>query len=376
MAMAPPIQALRFMVVAHASPRWRSATSPADADKRNLKLSEDRKRNVQAVVERILRDQIGPRGQIQRRNYPVVIPEGVEVGGVAVGSKESIVASKGDRQNNDKLYRKVDVVFERFIMSTVSATVSTGQESAKIRKWWGVRVEHLNVHFRAAQPNNAAYGDATLTLTNDLTNKSALAKVTLVGIGSHQSISLSPNPYKQAIKELHKLATMNKTDHYSDNKGVDHAFGCNREMGFRDFNGQTVSFHKRTYSAGLKGHTMYMEFNGLGNEASNIVLPTVGSLGGLGYGGYSVVGKLQLIEPIPDDWIDQAQTTNNDFVERDGYTLTLYFPNEKGAYSDIPFLGRSVFESHVKEIGRLYARYLANSSPFKDKPFLKNLLDK
>lgn len=363
------------MVVAHASPRWRSATSPADADKRNLKLSEDRQRNVQAVVERILREQIKPKGQIQSWKSPLVIPEGVEVGGIAVGSKDSIVASKGDRQNNDKLYRKVDVVFERFITKAVNATVSTGQESAKIRKWWGVRVEHLNVHFRAANSVNAAFGDATLTLTNDLTNKSALAKVTLTGIGSDQSISLSPNPYKQLIRGVYKVATMNKTYHYSDKKGVDHAFGCDREMGFRDFNGQTVSFHKRTYSLGVKGHTMYMEFNGLGSEATNIVLPTVGSLGGIGYGGYSVFGQLRLIDPIPDDWIDQEDTTSNDFVERHGYTLTLYFPSEKGAYGDIPFIGRSVFESHVKEIGRLYARYLANSSPFKDKPFLKGLID-
>ncbi len=120
---------------------------------------------------------------------------------------------------------------------------------------------------------------------------------------------------------------------------------------------------------------MYMAFNNLGSKASNIVLPTVGSLGGIGGGGYSIFGPLRLIDPIPDDWIDQEVTTSHEDVKRDGYTLTLYFPNGKGAYSDIPFIGRSVFESHIKEIGRLYARYLANSSPFKDKPFLKNLLD-
>jgi hypothetical protein len=43
------------LLVGHASPRWKSAKSAAEADKENLELSERRVRSVRQAVEKIIR---------------------------------------------------------------------------------------------------------------------------------------------------------------------------------------------------------------------------------------------------------------------------------------------------------------------------------
>jgi len=355
--VAPQAHALRFTVVAYASPRWRAASGAADADRRNEKLAEERERNVLVIVERILRQTLGPTVPIHggTSHAQGAVPQGVEVGGYSVGSRDSLRATHGDRQNNDEAYRKVDVRFERFTATTYTGMRSAGQVSTRIRKWWAVRIDQLHVTYSGGN----ATGDADLTLINGDSMKSMRAKVHLDGSGYNVGITPSPNPGKM-LSSLFRSVARTRSDSYRDKPKTDHSFGCNREMGFADFNGQTVTFKKSTYTVGVKGSTMSLTFDNLGSDASELMLTPMGGIGLIGLGHYAVSGRLHLVGPNPGDWMDQdPQVVSNVATKHDGFTLTLTFPTGKSRYEDIGIVDRMKFESLVEGHAARFAQQLA-----------------
>lgn len=346
--MASDAQAIRFTVIAHASPRYRSAKSPEQADSKNLKLSQDRESSVRAAIVKLLQTKLGTSVSIRGgTSYPDgTTPVGVEVGGDSVGSRDSLRSTGGDRNNDDAIYRKVDVIFEKYEDQTYSGNVSTGQTSARIRKWWRLRVDRLDVHYRLG----FAVGDAELTLQNGLSEKSMQAKLKLDGGGYDVSVSPSLNLPK-AIFNVFRNIIKGSKDHYTEREF--HSFECNQEMGFEDFNDKVVIIKKNTYKAGLKGHTMSIAFDKLGTEASMLLTP-VGGIGGLGVGEYTVLGQLQMVGKNPGDWIDEEGVATNDVTVKSGFTHTLTFENKASRYDELPVTARAPFETLVENYASLY----------------------
>jgi hypothetical protein len=352
----PETRAIRLTVIAHASPRWRGAAGAADADQRNLALSQQREQNVRVAIERVLRAALGAGVPI----YPGVsrpdhaVPRGVEVGGYAVGSRDSLAAAKGDRRNDDAAYRKVEVVLEEFTTSTYTGgrSLPTRRTPARIRKWWSVRVDRLYVNYIGTPT-----GEADLRLTNGTSNKSMRAKVKLSGTTGYMvRVSPSPNVPKMIIRTLIATAVGDVDNYQPPSQGDENAFGCNREMGFGDFNGQTVTFEKTTYTLGITGYTMSMTFDNLGPDTAGLVLPTLGSLGMIGVGHYKVSGPLQMVGPNPGDWADEDPTeaVSNDFTARSRITLTLTFPTGKSRYEDTDYVERFEVETLVEGFAKRF----------------------
>jgi hypothetical protein len=70
-------------IVAHASPRWRSASAAAEADRRNLELSQRRAETVRRVVDEQLRRYLGLFG-VNRETFGLGSSAGVPRGGASM----------------------------------------------------------------------------------------------------------------------------------------------------------------------------------------------------------------------------------------------------------------------------------------------------
>ena len=125
---APQSVGLRVRIVGYASPRWGSAKSATEADRLNFQLSSRRAQNVQTEVEKELRARLGNNIRI---DYAVSElnardPEGIQIGSYGVGSADALAAAHGDRTNNARMSRKVEVMIEKttttYMMGGVSLT--------------------------------------------------------------------------------------------------------------------------------------------------------------------------------------------------------------------------------------------------------------
>jgi len=101
-------------IVGHASPRWRSATSSREADRKNARLSERRAQAVRRQVEQQLRDMLPNRDLVFEYDYepadPLAEPADVVLGTESRGSTETLVeAGPRGRAADDPAMRRVEL---------------------------------------------------------------------------------------------------------------------------------------------------------------------------------------------------------------------------------------------------------------------------
>jgi hypothetical protein len=121
-------------IVGHASPRWRSAQTPGQADALNARLSERRAESARREIERELRMLLPGRDLIFRYNYTPVDPSNepadIILGTEARGSTETLTeAGSVGRSANERQMRRVEVR-----VSLHSATETNVEEEVERRE--------------------------------------------------------------------------------------------------------------------------------------------------------------------------------------------------------------------------------------------------
>jgi hypothetical protein len=176
---SPQVTGLRVRIVGYASPRWGSAKSASEADRLNFRLSAKRAETVQGALEKELRARLGKNLRI---DYAVSElnpsdPEGIQIGSYGAGSADALAAAHGDRTNNAKMSRKVDVMIEKITTTYVTGGVSLppGRLSGTTNSW-AIRVTKLRVLAAAV-----VLGTIEIALRNRYTDKSIYATADIWG---------------------------------------------------------------------------------------------------------------------------------------------------------------------------------------------------
>ena len=288
---------LRVRIVAHASPRWRSAKSDKEADSENQKLSLQRAQTVKAIVDGELRDTIGSDARIE---YDVGYEPGREPeGGVDVsteghGSRDTLKEAKGNRQADEESQRRVDVFVERIDRTQEHTPRSTAaaKRTVKTRMWW------INVDLNANASFVGSLGMLSMTLTNSETGRSAPVYVPNIGVGTPGlgvSMSVGGDPV---------------------------SFWTDKPMGFSDFANVSVEYDSFSVGVVFAGYEWaYLSFPTLGPIAQNLDVSgwNVGAKIELGGGGS--VGPLKFYGGTPP---------TDDYIEPPGVDFAPYEKRETG----------------------------------------------
>ena len=259
----PPTTRLRsslgIRIVAHASPRWKSAKGPTDADKRNERLSRQRAQTVKGIVDAALRSALGSNADIR---YEVEYAPGDEreglttLGSEAVGSRETLVEAKGDRTANADNQRRVDVFVDRIDRRQEHA----GRSGAPTTKTSLTDRWRILPGLSAGGAVFGGYGGISVRLINADTGHEGFAHIrgwtggTQAGIGAAASVGGDPV-----------------------------SFFTDRPMGFKDFEGQPVTFSSIGVGLVFVGwERARLGFDNLGSAAQE-----------LDVGGWNVGAKLE-----------------------------------------------------------------------------------
>lgn len=302
----PKSYAVRITVVGQASPRWNGASSPAEADRQNARLANQRAEHVRQLVESQLRAALG-------ETYPVESsvsrpdgekPRGLGIGDYGVGSRESMRNSGGDRKNNDAIYRSVEVRVER-----ITTEYRSGGRSVPLKKYssntrfWYVTIRKLLVSGIVIP--GYALGWTEIEIMNSMSKKKARYRAALYGGGD-------PMPADTPDKNVGRREAPLVTD---------------KEMGFDDFDGESIRISRMDVQllAGLSAY--WLAFPNLGKGAFN----SLGKEFGLGFpGGYIVSGTLRMIGDNPGDYYEDPESgeevANTSWDHSQTESLLLTFP--------------------------------------------------
>ncbi|HEX6938861.1 MAG TPA: DUF4157 domain-containing protein [Longimicrobiales bacterium] len=301
----------RVRIVAHASPRWRSARSAADADRRNLELSRRRAEAVRRAVEAIFADHFGGASVPVDVTVEEQPPGTIGVESEARGSRDTLVEARGDRSDDAQERRRVDVIIEssQRISGMAGASRPARMRSTDSRFWY------VSVDMSAGASIGAAGSLLVLTLTNASTGQSMHGKVWAAGGGPKARIGTSASIW-------------------SDPTG----FSTDTPVNFADFEGRWVRYTSVGLNMFIGYEKAYISFIGLGSGAQSI---DVGgwNTGTVGVGGAVVAGKLSLDGPPPPRYVpikgSDRTTIPYERTERGEDVYTVLFATQSDVLSDI-----------------------------------------
>ncbi len=262
-------------IVAHASPRWRGASGAADADRRNLELSQRRAAMVRRVVDEQLRRYLGQAGVSgPSADFGIMVevrPGTAEVSAEPRGSIDTLRDAKGARSNDDQQARRVDVIIgssQKF--SGLAVTKGPLLMMSTLTKSW-----HVSVDMSAGASLGAAGTYLTLTLTNDKSKQSMKGHVTAGGGGPKASLGANVSIW-------------------SDPTG----FTTEDPLTFEDFQDNWIRYTTVGLSIFIGYEATRLSFSGLGSGAKDL---DVGgwNTGTVGLGGSAVTGPLRLEGAYP-----------------------------------------------------------------------------
>ena len=336
-AGAPQSVGLRVRIVGYASPRWGSAKSATEADRLNFQLSSRRAQNVQTEVEKELRARLGNNIRI---DYAVSElnardPEGIQIGSYGVGSADALAAAHGDRTNNARMSRKVEVMIERITTTYMVGGVSlTPGRLPGATDSWGIRVTKLRAFVAAI-----VVGTIEVALRNRFTDKTIYATAGIYGGGLNTDVlSLAKSIDNiDTIKQTFIYATKNHLMQALDDFiGRDEVlFTTKRKMTFDDFDGEFIRVGKAGASLGIKAVYAYAALPFIGHSPEELVFTKKISVGWPSLEGWVASGRLHLTGPNPGDWLEYDRTDQvlDSLQKRWGDNLTLTFDTGKWALS-------------------------------------------
>jgi outer membrane protein OmpA-like peptidoglycan-associated protein len=225
--------AIRVTVVGHASPRWRGAKNPTEADRLNLRLSELRAQNVRGVVEGILKRELP--------SLPIAVPS------KGVGSHERFPAVSEDNAAIDRsVVVMVELTHTRHDYEWVPQPPRRISAASKL---WLMQVRSL---LRGAGIGAQLF-QIRLSLKNPYSGKSIQLTGWLFGGGAAGGVGDSfRTPGPSDIKKLWKGKV-----------GVEVLFSTPQAMLFNDFDGQFVRMHRLGAKFGIGFEGTFLNFIGL-----------------------------------------------------------------------------------------------------------------
>lgn len=262
-------------IVAHASPRWRSASAAAEADRRNLELSQRRAETVRRVVDEQLRRYLGQTGVSgPSADFGIMVevrPGTAEVSAEPRGSIDTLRDAKGARSNDDQQGRRVDVIIgssQKF--SGLAVTKGRLMMMSTLTTSW-----HVSVDMSAGGSLGAAAAYLKLTLTNDKSKQSMKGTVMAGGGGPKASLGTSASIWSDPTR-----------------------FTTDDPLTFEDFEGNWIRYSTVGVNIFIGYEKARLSFSGLGSGAQDL---DVGgwNAGTLGVGGASLTGPLSLDGTYP-----------------------------------------------------------------------------
>jgi hypothetical protein len=252
---------LRVRIVAHASPRWRSAKDAKDADRENLELSRKRLEQVRDVVDVRLQDRLGPGVHIDY-DLEYVDPDShgtVLMTGEPHGSQDTLKEAKGNRTANDPYYRRVEVYIDDTAATENYAQRSRPHTTHKVHKTgtrWGV-----SVRMSSSITAGASAGIIDARIKNLDTGR----------YGDYHLISGGGGTLGVGV-------AVPFDDDYVE-------FSTDRPVGFDDFDGVWTRYSSLGAGLVFVGYQKsYISFIGMGSDAQSI------DVGGWNYGAHLDLG--------------------------------------------------------------------------------------
>ena len=163
----------RIRVIAHASPRWKGAPDAKEADRLNLELSQRRARAVGQAVEKRL-TKLLPTGSTTTVEASADLNEGtVGVEEEAHGSRDTIKEARGNRKDNAKERRRVNVYVSssQDVLGEAPASKEAEFQPTSSIFW------HIAVNVSGGAGEGVGAGFLAVALTNDKTGETMTGHV-------------------------------------------------------------------------------------------------------------------------------------------------------------------------------------------------------
>jgi hypothetical protein len=319
----PSARSLLVTIVGHASPRWKGASTKEEADRLNEKLAKQRAEVVRAEIKQLIHNEFGQNVKI---DFDMSRAEGehpsyIGINTSSAGSRDTLAEVGGDRERNDEISRRVDVVIE--MLTTKFHEVGRSVPAKRIStytKVWDVRIKRLLVSGIVIP--GPAWGWVELVIRNYISGKEMLFRAMLYGGGD-------PMPQDTPDKDVGQMRT----------------FTLDEEMGFDDFKGEYVRIERLDLQLGLGVSRYYLSFPNHGEwkwenpfALDSGPFAYMGQTFGPGFpGGYIVSGSLSMVGTNPGDYYeDESSPTETSVITTKNLWsegLILTFPTESSKLS-------------------------------------------
>jgi hypothetical protein len=232
----------RVRVVAHASPRWTAAPDAKQADQLNLELSQRRADEVGHQVERLLATHLPTGSTVSVQTSADMQDDTVNVDVEAHGSRDTLREARGDRADNARLRRRVDV----FVSSNQVITGAAGASRKLLHRPTASNFWHVRVGLVAGGSAGAAGYLLVLSLTNDNTGETMDGKAWTAGGGPKASLGAA-----YSLSDATGFMTKDPID-------------------FEDFEGKWVTYESAGISLFIGYSWSYLTFWGLKTDPKDI----------------------------------------------------------------------------------------------------------
>lgn len=287
-------------ITAHASPRWKGARTEQQRVLENAMLAQRRMEAVKRVVVEKLRAKLCDVSLEFLFDQSIAdddsLPNhGVLVGAVNRGQVDSLAAARGDRSNDDSLYRRVDIavrIARRLDEAVPTEVVHAYKQGTKSRFWYVSASAGIGLH--ALGGVNVVFVELRNTYGQKATGVAYAAGpgVGLSGIGTLIS--------KVAKKELLRAAV-------SASFGDEASFRTDAEVGWGDFHGRKIRYTSASIQIVAGYEWSYISFAGMGGGAQSIPVGGPSIAADASASASTGVGLLYLFD-VPNDWVVRRYT--------------------------------------------------------------------
>ena len=312
---------VRIEVIGRASRRWRGARSPAEADRLNQALSEQRAQNLRKPVEEILRKELPgvkieapAKGLGSHHGFPLTGEDNAAIDRSVVVSVDLMTTIKGSR--TEFRPRKIYAPSKFWTLRVVSMVAASG----------GAKIVHIRVKVR--------------------------------GSTTGREITLAGTLYGGAMPDPKSPFDFGKKDQPGKPVGDEVTFTTKEAEGFDYFAGSENGQWVRLVNAGVglirKRETTFLQFTGLDTEPGSLVFDySKGwSLPNIDLG--VATGFLEVEGAVPSDYIDGTTMVEvpTEHVSHHYDGLLLSFPTEKAGLGDLTAKDRERLTNFVTNKAR------------------------
>lgn len=261
-------------LIGHASPRWKSAESPKIADRKNMQLSQRRVKNVRQIVERTIRFELKDHNltfKFNESHKKDENPGTVVIGTDAMGSKETLKETGGDRSAVGKNLQRVDVRVDLTNLIEGEEQKQEVKESLvrTATRDWQLRLGGtLDIHYAVGMSISA------IMLKRGHKSNGAWTTGAIVAYGGGGSVFGLVRGLK--VLDKLKITKLTKGVDLVSTLGLSYSFGdwvkfkTDTPKRFSDFNYAMVRLTTFGISLGIGGSFTYITIYGFGDGAESM----------------------------------------------------------------------------------------------------------